>query len=77
MTAAAHFLAGEKLLAEAEKAPDSRAEGLAARASAHFRAAGLLLKADEIRHPDAALGRSGFDRVIDARFRASSNRDGA
>jgi hypothetical protein len=68
-TAAQHFEEGERLLAAAaENAGDSHATSRAARALAHFKAAEVLLKAEELRHAPSALGRSGLDAVIEARY---------
>ncbi|MFJ8677244.1 hypothetical protein [Streptomyces sp. NPDC093589] len=67
MTAADHFLAGEKLLDASSVIPSATD---VARAQAHFTAARLLLDADALRHAPAALGRTGMGEVTDQRFRA-------
>ena len=70
MTAADHFLAGEKLLAKSEDLSITP-EGItayAARAQAHFAAARLLLDADALRHARDAIGRTGMDDVIEERY---------
>lgn len=65
MTAADHFLAGEKLLDTSYELPHANC---VARAQAHFAAARILLDADTLRHAPSALGRTGMDEVIDERY---------
>jgi hypothetical protein len=74
MTAAEHFEKAAELLAVIDSLDPgvnaARRAGDAAVAQAHLTAARLLMDAEALRHAPAALGRSGMDDVIDARWNA-------